>query len=53
MEQRQLRIKLYAGQGYLLSDRAWLHGRDAPRGGVPINRLHRLVFGRARKRSSG
>jgi len=46
MEQRQLRIKLHRGQGYLLSDRAWLHGRDAPLGGVPANRVRRLVFGR-------
>lgn len=45
MGQRQLRIKLRAGQGYLLHDRMWLHGRDAPCGGVPINRVHRLVFG--------
>jgi hypothetical protein len=41
---RQVRIKLHAGQGYLLHDRAWLHGRETPRGGVPTNRVHRLVF---------
>jgi hypothetical protein len=45
MEQRQFRIKLHAGQGYLLNDRFWLHGREAPLCGVSINRLHRLVFG--------
>jgi hypothetical protein len=45
MEQRQMRIKLHAGQGYFLTDRAWLHGRDAPRGGVSNNRVRRLVFG--------
>jgi hypothetical protein len=44
MEQQQLRIKLQSGQGYLLNDRTWLHGREAPNGGVPVNRVHRLVF---------
>jgi hypothetical protein len=45
MEKRQLRLKLHSGQGYLLHDRAWLHGREAPKGGVPSNRVQRLVFG--------
>lgn len=45
MGQHQFRIKLHAGQGYLLNDRFWLHGREAPHGGVSINRLHRLVYG--------
>jgi len=44
LEQRQLRIKLGAGQGYLLNDRYWLHGREAPRGGVSACRVHRLVY---------
>jgi hypothetical protein len=44
MERKQLRIKLRPGQGYLLDDRKWLHGREAPKGGVPANRLHRLIF---------
>jgi hypothetical protein len=43
MKRRQFRIKLGSGQGYLLDDRAWLHGREAPQGGVPANRVHRLV----------
>ena len=45
LEERQFRIKLQTGQGYLLHDRIWLHGREAPRGGVPINRVRRFVFG--------
>ncbi len=45
---RQFQIKLRRGQGYLLHDRTWLHGRAAPAGGVPENRLHRLAFGRSR-----
>jgi hypothetical protein len=32
------------GQGYLLDDRRWLHGRDAPSSGVTRNRIHRLIF---------
>lgn len=38
------RVKMQKGQGYLLDDRRWLHGRTAPTGGVPIRRMHRLVF---------
>lgn len=44
MKQRQLRIKLRSGQGYLLNDRYWLHGREAVHGRVPVSRLHRLVY---------
>ena len=44
MKQKQLRIKLRSGQGYLLSDRYWLHGREAVSGPVRKNRLHRLVY---------
>jgi hypothetical protein len=44
MKACQLRVKLHSGQGYLIHDRAWLHGREAPKGGVPPNRMHRLVF---------
>jgi hypothetical protein len=51
MEERQVRIKLQSGQGYLLHDRLWLHGRDKPRDGVARNRLRRLVFGWKRTKS--
>lgn len=44
MRARQFRLKMKTGQGYLLHDRSWLHGRDLPRGGVSVNRVHRLVF---------
>ena len=44
MTARQLKIKLRSGQGYLIDDRAWLHGREAPSCGVTKRRLHRLIF---------
>ena len=44
MRDRQLRVKLATGQGYLIHDRTWLHGREAPTGGVSRRRVHRLVF---------
>lgn len=44
MSRMQLRIRLGRGQGYLINDRRWLHGREAPTGGVSPRRLHRLVF---------
>lgn len=40
----QIKIKLHAGEGYLIHDRLWLHGRTAPHRGVSSNRLHRLIF---------
>jgi hypothetical protein len=51
MQERQVRIKLQSGQGYLLHDRLWLHGRDNPRDGVARDRLRRLVFGWKRTKS--
>jgi hypothetical protein len=44
LSRRQVRRSLGRGQGYLLNDRCWLHGREAPTGGVSPKRLHRLVF---------
>lgn len=44
MRSRQLRIKLFSGQGYMLHDRKWLHGREALDGKLSAKRLHRLVF---------
>jgi hypothetical protein len=41
----QLKIPLRSGQGYLLHDRSWLHGRNKPTGGVEANRVHRLIYG--------
>jgi hypothetical protein len=40
----EVRLKLRRGQGYMVHDRRWLHGRDAPSHGVPEFRLHRLAF---------
>lgn len=44
MQEQTYEIKLFRGEGYLMNDRQWLHGRTAPSGGVPSNRLYRLVF---------
>lgn len=38
-------IKLRRGEGYLLNDRRWLHGRTPVVGRVTKFRFHRLVFG--------
>ena len=39
-------IKLRRGEGYLLHDRHWLHGRTPAKGFVSENRFRRLVYGR-------
>jgi len=44
LQSHQMRIRMTCGEGYLINDRQWLHGRDAPTGGVSPRRLHRLVF---------
>jgi len=44
MESERLEIKLFAGEGYIINDRGWLHGRTAPLGGVSSRRVHRLVY---------
>ncbi len=36
--------KFEIGQGYLLHDRRWLHGRTKPNGHFTIKRVHRLVY---------
>ena len=36
MRSKQFEIKLRKGQGYLIHDRKWLHGRSAPTGGVSV-----------------
>jgi hypothetical protein len=38
-------IKLHRGEGYLLNDRRWLHGRTAVMGRVSATRFYRLVYG--------
>lgn len=44
VEAHQLKIKFERGEGFLLDDREWLHGRTAPSCAVRVNRLHRLIF---------
>src|SRR6202035_3975224 len=39
-----LRIRFERGEGYMINDRVWMHGREKTNGGVSIKRLHRLVF---------
>lgn len=38
------RMVFARGEGYLLHDRRWLHGRERPSGVVSTKRVHRLVF---------
>jgi hypothetical protein len=45
LTEHQMQIPLRSGQGYLLHDRSWLHGRLKPVGGVPADRVRRLVYG--------
>jgi hypothetical protein len=44
MRQQQLLIKMRRGQGYMIDDRQWLHGRAAVSGTVGKRRLQRLLF---------
>jgi len=44
MKAQRLKVRFSSGQGYLVHDRLWLHGRESPRGGVPKDRLHRFIF---------
>lgn len=37
-------IRLYRGEGYLIHDRLWMHGRTMTEHRVTRNRLHRLTF---------
>lgn len=40
----QWKIRMRKGEGYMLNDRLWMHGRDKTYGGVPGKRLHRLIY---------
>lgn len=44
LEAQRLMLKFLSGEGFILHDRLWLHGRTAPSGGVYQDRLHRLIF---------
>lgn len=45
MKKNCWKIKLYRGEGYLVNDRQWLHGRTAVKGRVSSARFRRLVYG--------
>jgi hypothetical protein len=45
LEGRTLRIGLRSGEGYLVNDRFWLHGRDRVSAPVGARRFRRLTFG--------
>jgi hypothetical protein len=38
------RIKLFRGEGYMVNDRGWLHGREPSSKPVTKRRFHRFVF---------
>lgn len=44
LRQEQLRLWLGPNEGYWVHDRRFLHGREAPTGGVPEDRLRRLIY---------
>jgi hypothetical protein len=44
MQKELITFRLTRGDGYLIHDRAWLHGREAPSTSVSTKRIHRLVF---------
>lgn len=44
IERMRSQIKLHSGQGYLLNDRLWLHGRTSTPERIQKRRVHRLVF---------
>lgn len=45
MKARVLSVEMHRGEGYLLDDRRWLHGRTAVSRSVSKWRFHRLTFG--------
>ena len=49
LERCTMRIALREGEGYLLNDRHWLHGRDRVTGEIGTRRFRRLTFGRLPK----
>ena len=44
MLKERARVGLAKGDGYLIHDRTWLHGREALSSAVSTKRFHRLVF---------
>jgi hypothetical protein len=44
MRSEAFRIRFHRGEGYMIDDRVWMHGRTLTSRSVTRNRLHRLVF---------
>ena len=44
MESKKQFVKFKKGEGFLVHDRLWLHGRTKTRKNVNIKRLMRLIF---------
>lgn len=42
--EQQFRVRFRSGDGYVIDDRHWLHGREACSGSVSSFRFHRLTF---------
>jgi hypothetical protein len=45
IDRAKKRIRFRRGEGYLIHDRHWLHGREPILASVPRSRFRRLVFG--------
>jgi hypothetical protein len=50
LDEKVKSIALRRGEGYLMNDRRWLHGRTAASGAVTAKRFHRLSYELARSR---
>lgn len=44
LNREKIVIGLQKGEGYMINDRIWMHGRDRTNGGISAKRLHRLIF---------
>lgn len=44
LNKAKISIGLQKGEGYMINDRIWMHGRDRTTGGISRKRLHRLIF---------
>jgi hypothetical protein len=40
----RISIGLQKGEGYMINDRIWMHGREKTSGGISRKRLHRLIY---------
>jgi hypothetical protein len=51
MHRRCWSVKLRRGEGFLLNDRKWLHGRTSTKARITASRFRRLTYGLARSTS--